>query len=164
MPAQPGVVDGAAVLAGVDDADHGAEQLGQVGRATDLVEHAGMFELGLQRHRVGELSGLDAPGDGRVNAAMDGVNEMLGCEELADPFVGLVVGQQRAKQSLLGDTVGGRQAGRQPEQAGIEGGRGDVVHRSADSSRAGCPEGGGVCGQLCIAGTKSAIRGRPSRV
>ena len=47
LSAQPGVVDGAAVFAGVDDADHGGEELGEVGGAADLVEGTGVLELGL---------------------------------------------------------------------------------------------------------------------
>src|ERR1039458_2991928 len=56
------------------------------------------------------LSGFDAPGDGGVDAAVDGIDEVLGREELADPLVGLVVGQQRPEQGLLGLLVRRRDA------------------------------------------------------
>ena len=59
LPAQPSIVDRAAILAGVDDADHRGQQLREIGGAADLLQHAGMLELGLQRHRVGELPGFD---------------------------------------------------------------------------------------------------------
>ena len=46
LPAQPGVADHPPVIAGIDDADHGGEQLRQIGGAADLIEHAAMFEFG----------------------------------------------------------------------------------------------------------------------
>ena len=130
LPAQPGVVDRAAVLAGVDDADHRGEQLRQVGGAADLLQHAGMLELGLQRDRVGELAGLDAAGDRLEDAAVDRIGEVLGGEELRDPLIGAVVGEQRAEQRLLRLHVGGRQALGQAEQGRIDG-----VHRPAQHTR-----------------------------
>ena len=118
LPPQPGVMDRAAVLAGVDDADHRGQQLREIGGAADLVEHAGMLELGLQRDGVGKLPGFDPPRDGLEDAAVDRVGEMLGRQELADPLIGLVVGEQRAEQRLLRLVVGGRQALRQAEKRG----------------------------------------------
>ena len=121
LAAQPGVVDRAAVLAGVDDADHGGEQLRQVGGAADLLQHAGMLEFRLQRHRVGELAGFHAADDRLVDAAVDRIGEMLGGEELRDPLVRAVVGEQRTKQRLLRLQVGRRQALRETEQWRIDG-------------------------------------------
>jgi hypothetical protein len=37
LAAQPGVVNGTAVFASIDDADHRREQLGKVGCAADLL-------------------------------------------------------------------------------------------------------------------------------
>ena len=65
--------------------------------------------------------GLDAADDRLVDAAMDRIGEMLGCEELRDSLIGLVVGQQRAKQRLLRLQVGWRQALGQTEQWRIDG-------------------------------------------
>ena len=101
LPAQPGVVDDAAIVAGIDDADHGGEQLGQVAGAADLLQDAGMLELGLQRDGVGQLPGFDAARDRLEDAAMDRVGEVVGDQEFRDPLIGLVVGQQRAEQRLL---------------------------------------------------------------
>ena len=140
LPAQPGVVDRAAVFAGVDDADHRGEELRQVGGAADLLQHAGMFELGLQRHRVGELACFDAADDRLEDAAVDRVGEVLGSEELRDPLIGAVVGEQRAEQRLLRLHVGGRQALGETEQGRIDG-----VHRPAELTRSSI-EGGAAPG------------------
>ena len=78
-----------------------------------------MLELGLQRHRVGELARFDPAGDRLEDAAVDRVGEVLGREELRDPLIGAVVGEQRAEQRLLRLHIGGRQALRQAEQGRI---------------------------------------------
>ena len=108
LAAQPGVVDDAAIFAGIDDADHRRQKLAQIGGAAHLIQQAVMLELDAQRHRIGQLSCLDPALDGGEDAAVDGIDEMLGREEFADPFIGLVVGQQRAEQRLLGFEIGGR--------------------------------------------------------
>ena len=77
LAAQPGVMHRPAVIAGIDDADHGGEELRQIGGAADLIQHAGMLEFGLQRHRIGELPRLDAPHDRLIDAAVDRVGELL---------------------------------------------------------------------------------------
>ncbi len=129
LAAQPGVVDRAPVFAGVDDADHGGEKLGEIGGAADFLQDAGMLEFGLQRDRVGELLGFDAAGNGLVDAAMDGVGEMIRGQEFRDPLIGTVVGQQGAKQRLLGLHVGGRQTLGQAEQGRVDGVHGPVIIR-----------------------------------
>ena len=58
LPPDPGIMDRAAILAGIDDADHRGEQLRKIGGAAHLFERAGMLELGLQRDRVGEFARL----------------------------------------------------------------------------------------------------------
>ena len=95
-----------------------------------------MLELALQGDGVGKLPGFDAADDGLEDAAMDGVGEMLGGEELGNPFIGLVVGQQGAEQGLLGLGVGGRLALGKPQQWRI-----DAVHvaRSIAPSAAARP-------------------------
>ena len=52
-----------------------------------------MLEFLLQHHRIGELPGLGAPGDGLVDATMDWVGEMVWRQELGDAFIRLVVCQ-----------------------------------------------------------------------
>ena len=121
LAAQPGVVDGAAVFAGVDDADHGGSELGQVGGAADLIEDAGVFEFGFQGDRVGKLAGFDAARNGLVDAAVDRVGEMFGGEEFGDALIGLVVGQEGAEQGLLRLDVGGRQALGKAEKRRVDG-------------------------------------------
>ena len=128
LPPQPCVVDRAAVFAGVDDADHRGQQLREIGGAADLLQHAGMLELRLQRHRVGELPGFGAALDRLEDAAVDRVGEVLGQQEFRDALVGLVVGEQRAEQRLFGLQVGRRQTLREAEQR-----RGERVHRSQPS-------------------------------
>lgn len=52
-----------------------------------------MLEFRLQRHPIGELAILDAPNDRLVDAAMDRIDKVLGCEEFRDPFIRAVVRQ-----------------------------------------------------------------------
>ena len=120
LAADPGVVDGAAVIAGVDDADHGAEELGEVGGAADLFQHAAMFEFGAKHYRVGDLAGFAAARDGLEDAAVDGIGEMFGREKFGNPLVGLVVGKQGAEQGLLGFDVAWRQALGEPQEGRID--------------------------------------------
>jgi hypothetical protein len=135
LAAEPAIVDEAAVLAGVDDADHGREELRQVGGAAHLVELTGVLELGAQGDDVRELAGLHAALDGAEDAAVDRVGEVLGRQELGDLLVGLVVGEQRAEQRLFRLRALRRHALRQAEQAAAgpsravaEAGRHDRVH------------------------------------
>ena len=102
-------------IAGVDDAHHRAEQLREIGGAADLLQHAGMLEFGFQGDRIRQLAGFDAPDDRLEDAAMDRIGEMLRREELGNPLIGAVVGEQRAEQRLLRLHVGGRQALRHTE-------------------------------------------------
>ena len=135
LAAEPAIVDQAAVLAGVDDADHGREELRQVGGAAHLVELAGVLEFRAQGDDVGELAGLHPALDGAEDAAVDRVGEVLGRQELRDLLVGLVVGQQGAEQRLFRLRALRRHALGQAEQAAAgpsgavaESGRHDRVH------------------------------------
>jgi hypothetical protein len=133
LAAQPAVVDQLAVLAGIDDADHGGEQLRQIGRAADLGQLAGVLELVAQGDGVGELAVLHPPADRGIHAAMDAVGEVLGLQELADAFIGLVVGEQRPQQRLFGLEVGRGQPAAEAEKAAVlrEGGWGNAVHAAS---------------------------------
>jgi hypothetical protein len=115
LPPQPGVVDRAAVLAGIDDAHHGGKQLREVGSAADFLKDARMFEFGLQRDGVRKLAGFYAPCDRLVDAAVDRIDEVLGGEELGNPLIGLVVGEQGPEQRLLRLQVGRRQSLGEPK-------------------------------------------------
>ena len=121
LAAQPGVVDRTAILAGVDDADHGGEELREVGGAADFLQNAGVFEFGFQRDGVGQLARLDAAHDRLIDAAVDRVGEMFGRQEFGNPLVGAVIGEQRAEQRLLRLQVGRRQTLGKPEQRRIDG-------------------------------------------
>ncbi len=68
-----------------------------------------MLELAFQRDGVGELAGIDAARDGRVDAAVDRVGEVFRGEEFADALIRLVVGKQRTEQGLFGLQVVGWQ-------------------------------------------------------
>ncbi len=108
LPAQPAIMDDAAILAGIDHADHGGDELAEIGGAAHLIQQAGMLELRAQGHRIGKLARLDPALDRGEDAGVDGVREMVGRQELADALIGLVVRQQRAEQRLLRLEVGGR--------------------------------------------------------
>ncbi len=110
LATQPSVVDRAAVVAGVDDADHGGEELGQVGGAADFLQDAGVLELRLQGDGVGKLPGLHPPRDRLVDPAVDRIGEMLRGEELRDALIRLVVGEQRARAAPA-PPVGWREGG-----------------------------------------------------
>ncbi len=69
-----------------------------------------MFEFGAQGDGVGEMAGLHPALDGLENPPVQRIGEMVGGEEVADPLIRLVVGEQRAEQRLLGIGVGGRDA------------------------------------------------------
>ena len=58
---------------------------------------------------------------GLEDAAMDRIGEMFRGEELGNPLVGAVVGEQRAEQRLLRLQVGWRQALGETEEGRIDG-------------------------------------------
>ena len=64
---------------------------GEVLRAADLGQRAVLVEQVLQRDRVGDLAAVDQLADRRVDAAVHGVGEMLGPQEVGDPAVRGVV-------------------------------------------------------------------------
>src|SRR5690606_11941640 len=69
----------------------------------------------------GDLSAVDQPAAGLEDAAVDRVGEMLGAQELGDPFIGPVVDQHRADQRLFGLEVVRRLAMRERLGAGEQG-------------------------------------------
>ena len=69
-----------------------------------------------------------------------GSTKCSGRQELADPLIGLVVGQQRAQQRLLRLLVGRRLALGQAEQGCV-----DLVHVEAESKLIPAESGQGAC-------------------
>ena len=88
----------------------------EVGGAADLIQHAGMLELGAQGDRVGDLVASIRRAIAWKMRPLIGSAKWSGREELADPVIGVVVGQQGAEQRLLGCDVAGGQALGQAQQ------------------------------------------------
>ena len=98
------IVDGAAVIAGVDD----RRRLG--GEAREVLRHADAAEVvlaqeRLQRDRRSELAGADQRAGDLVDAAMNLLDEMLRLEKVGDPVEGVVVDEDGAEQRLFGFEV-----------------------------------------------------------
>ena len=103
------VVDGAAVVEGVDDRRRLGGEAGEIllhGDAAEVV----LAEEGLERDRRGDLAGADQRAGDLVDAAVDLLDEVLGLEEIGDAVEGVVVDQDRAEQRLLGLDVERRAA------------------------------------------------------
>ncbi len=124
------VIDVAPIILGVDDRDRGAGEPRQILRAADLGQGSVLVEQVFEGHRIGDLAALDQFADRGINAAVNGIAEMLGQQEFADPRIGGVADQQCAKQRLLGLVVIGREANRggvalaqrcDPRRAGFHG-------------------------------------------
>ena len=103
------VVDGAAVVEGVDDRRRLGGEAGEIllhGDAAEVV----LAEEGLERDRRRDLAGADQRAGDLVDAAVDLLDEVLGLEEIGDAVEGVVVDQDRAEQGLLGLDVERRAA------------------------------------------------------
>ena len=131
LAAQPGIVNGAAILPGVDDADHRGQQLAQIGSSAHLIQHAAMFELRPQRDGIRQLSATHPAVDRGEDAAVDRIGEMVRRQELCHPVIRAVVGEKGAEQRLLRLNVGGGQPLGQAEQGGV-----DAVHVGCNCSLA----------------------------
>ena len=96
------VVDGAAIVLGIDDRG----RFGGEPRQILIDRQAGDVEIArqerLQRHRGRELVGADQSAGELENALMDRLEEMLRLEEVGDPVERLVVDQDGAEQRLFG--------------------------------------------------------------
>ena len=95
------IVDGAAVVEGVDDRRRLGGEPGEILRHGDAAEIV-LAEKGLQRDRRRDLAGADQRAGDLVDAAVDFLDEMLRLEEVGDAVEGVVVDQDRAEQRLLG--------------------------------------------------------------
>ena len=83
--AQRQVLDGAAVVLGVDDGDGGAREAGQVLPPAGLGQRLVALEEVLQRDGVGDLAALDHVQHGAVDAAVHRQEEVLRQQEGARP-------------------------------------------------------------------------------
>ena len=106
------IIDGAAVIIGVDDRRRlggEARQILRHGDAADIV----IAEKSLEGDRRGELAGPDQRAGDLENAAMDFLDEMFAAQEIGNAVEGVIVDQDRAEQRLLGlDIVRRRAIGR----------------------------------------------------
>ena len=95
------IVDGAAVVLGVDD----GRRLGGKPRQILIDGKPGDIELyrqeRLERYRRGQFSGADQPAGELEDALVDGLEKVLRLEEIGDAIERLVVNEDGAKQRLL---------------------------------------------------------------
>jgi hypothetical protein len=104
------IVDGAAVIGGVDDVD------GFGGEASEIMGDGHVADLlvggqeGFYGHRVGHLAHADELGRDLVYLAVQRLVKMAGFEEVRDAVEGVIVDQDRAEQRLFGLDVVGRLA------------------------------------------------------
>ncbi len=96
------VVDGAAVILGVDDGGGVGGEAAKILRHGQLADGLGAVEEGLQRDRGRALAGPDQLGGVVVNAAVQRVVKMLRLEEAGNAVAGLVIDEDRAEEGLLG--------------------------------------------------------------
>ena len=106
------IVDGAAVILGIDD----RRRLGGEPRQILIDRQAGDVEVRrqerLQRHRRRDLAGADQPAGKLENALVDRLEEMLRLEEVGDAVERLVIDEDGAEQRLLGLDIVRRRAER----------------------------------------------------
>ena len=104
------VVDGAAVILGVDD----GRRFGGKPRQILIDGQPGNVEVGrqerLERHRRRQLSGADQPAGKLEDALMDALEEMLRLEEIGNAIKRLVIDEDSAQQRLLGLDIVRRRA------------------------------------------------------
>jgi len=110
--AQEEVVDGVAVVLGVDDGDDSVLEPREILGAAGLDQRRVLVEEVAQGQEVRDLPALDQRAGGLVDAAVQRIGEMLLAQELVDLVVDAVVGEDRAEQRLLGLVVVRRHARR----------------------------------------------------
>ena len=98
------VVDGAAVILGVDDGGRLGREAGQILRDGDAAEIV-VAEKRLQGDRRRHLAGLDEAGRHLVDAPVQLLEEMHRLEEVRDAVIGVVVDEDRPEKRLLGVDV-----------------------------------------------------------
>ena len=106
------IVDGAAVVLGVDDGRRFGGQPRQIlidGQAGDIEVRR---QEGLERHRRRQLAGADQAAGQLEDALVDGFEEMLRLEEIGNAVERLVIDEDGAQQRLLGLDIVRRRAER----------------------------------------------------
>src|SRR5262249_3574739 len=136
------VVDGAAVVLGVDDRGRFGGEPGQI-----LVDgKAGNIRIarqeGLQCHRRSGLAGADKSAGQFENTLVNGFEEVLGFEKIRDAVERLVIDEDGAEQSLFGLDIVRRRPERRLRGRLLAGGRIENWHGSGQSNRALWP----ICG------------------
>ena len=94
------LINGAAVILDVDDADDGRREIGQILPAADVCEVGVFFKETFQRDGARILSAVDELDDGVIDAAVHGVVKMLELKN-SDTFSASVVDEQSAEQRLF---------------------------------------------------------------
>ncbi len=118
--AQEAVEHGLAVVARGGEADDVGFQCCEIIGATDGFEAFVAGEVLFERYGRGELAAFDELADGFEDAAVDGIGEMGGAQELADFLAGAVVGQDGAEEGLFRfDVLRGRGFGQRCEGDGF---------------------------------------------
>ncbi len=96
------IIDLRGEIARADDRRARAGQLGEIGRAADLLHRLVAVEHRPQRDRVGDPVGVGHPQDRFVDAAVHRLEEMIGSELELDVLDQPIVDHQRAQQRGLG--------------------------------------------------------------
>ncbi len=105
------IVDGAAVVGGVDDGGGLGGQTRQILRNGHPAEVL-LAEKGLERDRGGELSGANQLAGCLEDAAVQFLGEMFRLQKIGDAVEGVVIDQNGAKKRLFGLDIGWRGAKR----------------------------------------------------
>ena len=92
----------ATVVFGIDDALGGARQAGEILRAIQFTQCLIILERNLKRDVIGQSAAFDQAMHVRKDAAMHRLVKVFGPQEFADPMIGFVIDQDRAKQRLFG--------------------------------------------------------------
>ena len=104
------IIDGAAVVGGVDDGDGLGGQPREILRDRHVADLLVGRQEGLQRDRVGDLAHADELGGNLEDLAVQRLVEMQRFQEIGDAVEGVVVDEDGAEQRLLGLDVVGRLA------------------------------------------------------
>ena len=95
------IVDGAAVVRGVDDGGGFGREAREILADRHAADVGVGRQEGLQRHRRGDLAHADQAAGGLEDLLVQRLEEMLRLEEIRDAVEGVVVDQDRAEQRLL---------------------------------------------------------------
>ena len=94
------IVNGAAIVLGIDDGRRFRREPGEILRHGDAAKIM-LAEKGLQGDRRGELSGADQLRGDIENPPVQFLRKMFGSEKIGDPVEGVIVDEDRAKQRLF---------------------------------------------------------------